>query len=132
MSVVWLGRWPALAGLMALALATIYRLGPCRSPPKWRWVAPGAGLATVLWLTGSAVFSAYVARFASYDETFGALGAVMLLMTWFYLTAFAVLLGAELNAELERQTARDTTYGPERPLGQRGARMADIVVEHWH
>ena len=125
-----LGRWPALAGLMVLALAAIYRIGPCRHRPKWRWVTSGAVLATALWLAGSAAFSAYVARFASYDETFGALGVVMLLMTWFYLTGFAVLLGAELNAEVERQTARDTTDGPDRPLGQRGARMADIVGEH--
>ena len=122
-----LGRWPAVALLMTLALSAIYRIGPCRSRPKWRWATAGAAVATALWLAGSAAFSAYVARFASYDETFGVLGAVMLLMTWFYLTAFAVLLGAELNAEVERQTARDTTDGPDRPLGRRGAKMADIV-----
>jgi membrane protein len=123
------GRWPALAVLMALALTAIYRFAPCRRRPKWRWVSLGAAVATMLWLAGSGVFSAYVARFASYEETFGVLGTVMLLMTWFYLTAFAVLLGAELNAEVERQTARDTTQGPDRPLGRRGARVADIVGE---
>jgi membrane protein len=126
---VSVGRWPALAVLMALALAAIYRFAPCRRRPKWRWVSLGAAVATMLWLAGSAGFSAYVTRFASYEETFGVLGTVMLLMTWFYLTAFAVLLGAELNAEVERQTARDTTQGPDRPLGRRGARMADIVGE---
>jgi membrane protein len=124
-----LGRWPALAALMVLALAAVYRFGPCRRRPKWRWVGLGAAAATALWLAGSAGFSAYVARFASYGETFGVLGTVMLLMTWFYLTAFAVLLGAELNAEVERQTVRDTTEGPARPLGRRGARMADVVGE---
>jgi membrane protein len=124
-----LGRWPALALLMVLVLATIYRLGPSRARPKWRWVSLGAVTATTLWLAGSLGFSAYVTRFASYEETFGVLGTVMVLMTWFYLTAFAVLLGAELNAEVERQTAQDTTQGPARPLGRRGARMADIVGE---
>jgi membrane protein len=126
---VSLGRWPALAVLMVLALAAVYRFGPCRRRPRWRWVAPGAVAATALWLASSAGFSAYVARFGSYGETFGVLGTVMLLMSWFYLTAFAVLLGAELNAEVERQTARDTTEGPARPLGRRGARMADVVGE---
>ena len=124
-----LGRWPALAVLMALALAAIYRFAPCRRPPKWRWVSLGAAVATMLWLAGSVGFSAYVTRFVSYEAIFGVLGPVLLLMTWFYLTAFAVLLGAELNAEVERQTARDTTQGPDRPLGRRGARMADIVGE---
>ena len=107
----------------------LYRFAPCRRRPKWRWVSLGAAVATMLWLAGSAGFSAYVARFASYEETFGVLGTVMLLMTWFYLAAFAVLLGAEFNAEVERQTARGTTQGPDRPLGRRGARMADIVGE---
>ena len=123
------GRWPALAVLTALALAAIYRFAPCRRRPKWRWVSLGAAVATMLWLAGSVGFSAYVTRFASYEAIFGVLGPVLLLMTWFYLTAFAVLLGAELNAEVERQTARDTTQGPDRPLGRRGARMADIVGE---
>jgi membrane protein len=112
---------------MALALAAVYRFAPSRSRPKWRWVGVGAGVATALWLAGSAGFSHYVARFASSDETFGTLGVMMLLLTWFYLTSFSVLLGAELNAEMERQTGRDTTEGPERPLGQRGARVADTV-----
>jgi membrane protein len=124
-----LGRWPVLALLMVLALAAVYRFGPSRARPKWRWVMVGAVAGTALWLAGSLAFSAYVARFATYQETFGVLGTVMLLMTWFYLAAFAVLLGAELNAEVERQTARDTTQGPDRPAGRRGARMADTVGE---
>ena len=112
---------------MALALAAVYRFAPSRSRPKWRWVSVGAIGATTLWLMGSVGFSHYVARFASSDETFGTLGVMMLLLSWFYLTAFAVLLGAELNPEMERQTGRDTTEGPERSLGQRGARVADTV-----
>ena len=127
-----LGRWPVLALLMVLVLATIYRFGPSRARPKWRWVGLGAATATALWLASSLGFSTYVTRFASYEETFGVLGTVMVLMTWFYLSAFAVLLGAELNAEVERQTAQDTTQGPARPLGHRGARMADVVGDKGH
>jgi hypothetical protein len=107
---------------MVLALAAVYRFAPCRRRPKWRWVSLGAVAALALWLAGSAGFSAYVTRFASYEETFGVLGTVMLLMTWFYLSAFAVLLGAELNAEVERQTARHDR-GPGQ--GTRPARRQD-------
>jgi membrane protein len=124
-----LGRWPALGALMVLALAAAYRFSPCRRRPRWRWVSAGAVAATALWLAGSAGFSFYVAHFPSYNQTLGVLGAVMLLLSWFYLTAFAALLGAELNAEMERQTRRDTTQGPERPAGQRGARVADSLGE---
>jgi membrane protein len=122
-----LGRWPALAVLTIAALACIYRLAPSRSAPKWRWVAPGAVAATLLWLAGSAAFSHYVRKFASTEDTFGTLGIMLLLLSWFYLAAFTILLGAELNAEIERQTARDTTEGPERPQGQRGASVADTI-----
>jgi membrane protein len=122
---VTLGRWPGLAVLTAAALAAAYRYLPSRRRARWRWTLPGAVAATGLWLAGSAGFSAYVARFPSYGATLGALGAVMLLLSWSYLTAFAVLLGAELNAEMERQTARDTTEGPDLAPGRRGARVAD-------
>ncbi len=122
---VTLGRWPALAALTVAALAAAYRHAPSRRRARWSWTLPGALAATALWLAGSAGFSAYAARFPSYGATLGALGAVMLLLSWSYLTAFAVLLGAELNAEMERQTARDTTEGPERAPGRRGARVAD-------
>jgi membrane protein len=127
-TMISLARWPALALLMVAALGMLYRFAPCRRAAKWRWVSPGAAVATVLWLAGSAAFSYYVANIGSYNETFGALGILMLLLTWFYLTSFAVLLGAELNAELERQTARDTTEGPALPLGRRGAAVADTVA----
>jgi membrane protein len=108
-------------------LAVLYRIAPDRQDARWRWVTPGAIAATVLWLAGSALFSLYTASFASYNETYGALGAVVITMLWLQLTAAAVLVGAELNAELEHQTAEDSTTGPERPLGSRGATMADTV-----
>jgi membrane protein len=112
-------RWPALAVLCTLALAMLYRFAPCRRAAKWRWVSPGAMVATALWLGSSTGFSFYVANFPSHNQTLGLLGTMMMLLTWSYLTAFAVLLGAELNAELERQTSRDTT---------RGAAVADLKV----
>lgn len=120
-------RWPALALAWIAGLAVLYRLGPDRQDAQWRWVTPGAVLATVLWLAGSGLFSLYTSSFASYNETYGALGAIVITMLWLQLTAFAVLLGAELNAELEHQTLEDTTTGVERPLGRRGAVMADTV-----
>jgi membrane protein len=125
-AVIIFARWPALAGLCIVALGMLYRFAPCRHAAKWRWVSPGAIVATALWLVGSTGFSFYVAHFPSYNQTLGLLGTIMLLLTWSYLTAFAVLLGAELNAELERQTSRDTTTGPARSPGQRGAAVADI------
>jgi membrane protein len=121
-------RWPVLVGIVVVGLAAIYRYGPCRSEPRWRWVSWGAAVATILWLAGSALFSVYVGQFANYNKSYGSLGAVVALMMWLYLSAFVVLLGAVLNAEMEHQTARDTTTGPEEPMGQRGAKMADTVA----
>lgn len=123
------GRWLVLAALALFGLAVLYRYGPSRDAPKWRWVSPGAIAATLLWLAGSALFSVYAANFGSYNETYGTLGGVIILLTWLWLSAFIVLLGAELNSEIEHQTARDTTKGPERPMGERGAQMADTVGE---
>ena len=120
-------RWPILVVGFMTALAVVYRFGPCRQNARWRWVSPGAGLATILWLIGSGLFSLYVSKFASYDKTYGSLGAVVVFMMWLFISAFSVLIGAELNAELERQTVKDTTEGPEKPLGQRGAEAADTV-----
>jgi membrane protein len=120
--------WPLLIVLMSLGLAALYRFAPSRREPRWRWVSWGGVAATLLWILASAGFSLYVGKFAHYDKTFGSLGAVVVLLTWFYLSAYVVLLGACLNAEMERQTARDTTHSPERPLGQRGAKMADTVA----
>lgn len=126
-SVVLVARWPLLALVVLVALAALYRWGPDRDAPRFRWVTPGAVVATVVWLAASAGFSYYTANFGSYNETYGALGAIVVVMLWLYLTAYAIILGAELNAELERQTAADTTIGPERPLGARGARAADTL-----
>ncbi len=123
------GRWLVLAALALFGLAVLYRYGPSRDAPKWRWVSPGAIAATLLWLAGSALFSVYAANFGTYNETYGTLGGVIILLTWLWLSAFIVLLGAELNSEIEHQTARDTTKGPERPMGERGAQMADTVGE---
>lgn len=112
-----------------VGLAMLYRYGPCRRSPRWHWVTPGSLVATVLWITASALFSWYVATFSTYDATYGPLGTVVAVMMWFYVTVYAVLLGAELNAELELQTVRDSTDGPPKPLGRRGAYVADHVAE---
>ena len=120
-------RWPLLALAFMTALAVLYRVGPSRTSARWRWVSWGAALATALWLAASAGFSLYVAHFASYNKTYGSVGAAVVLLLWFYITAFIVLLGAAVNAELEHQTARDTTVAGGKPMGQRGAHMADTV-----
>lgn len=126
-AVLTYGRWPLLALLMILGLGVVYRYGPSRENARWRWITPGSVVATVLWLIASIAFSIYVRNFGSYNETYGSLGGVIILLMWFWLSAFVVLLGAELNSEMEHQTERDTTTGGDRPMGQRGARMADSV-----
>ncbi len=126
--VVSAARWPLLVLFWTTGLAAIYRYAPSRSEPRWSWVSWGAVAATVLWVIGSALFSIYVGEFATYDKTYGSLGAVVVLLMWFWLSAFAILLGAELNAEMERQTVRDTTDPPRKPLGWRGAYAADTVA----
>jgi membrane protein len=124
-----IARWVVLALLVLVALAVVYRLAPDRANPRWRWVSWGAVVALVVWLLGSVGFSWYVDNFGKYNQTYGALAAVIVLLLWLFLSAFAVLLGAELDAESERQTARDTTTGPERPLGERDAEVADTLGE---
>lgn len=121
------GRWPALFLLMAFGLAVLYRFGPSRRRARWEWLSVGALVATALWVAGSAALSVYVSRFANYDATYGSLGAAIGLMMWLWLSSTVVLIGAELNAEIEHQTARDSTVGGEKPLGLRGAQMADTV-----
>ncbi len=114
---------------VVVAFSLLYKFGPSRQEARWHWVAPGAVVSTVLWLIASAGFSYYVGHVASYDATYGPLGAVIGIMMWFFVTAYVVLLGAELNAELELQTAQDSTTGEEQPLGSRGAYVADHVAE---
>src|SRR5262249_25328355 len=108
-------RWLAMALPAVVGLAILFRYGPDRQRPKWRWVMPGAILATLLWIIASVAFSFYVSHFGSYDKTFGPLGAVVILLMWLYLSAYAICIGAELNAELELQTHCDTTIGPAKP-----------------
>lgn len=118
-------KWPLMAIITMLALAGMYRFGPSRADPKWRWVSVGAVAATILWILGTAAFSLYVRNFDDYTETYGTIGGVIMLLTWMWLSAFIVLSGAELNAEIEQQTSHDTTTGEPEPMGQRGAVKAD-------
>ncbi|MFN8026975.1 MAG: YhjD/YihY/BrkB family envelope integrity protein [Acidimicrobiia bacterium] len=120
--------WPVLAVMMMVAVALLYRFAPDRRDPRWRWLSWGAVGATIVWLLASALFALYSSNLGSYDRTYGSLGGVVVLMLWLYLTALVVVLGAELNAALEEQTARDTTVGPERPVGERDAHAADTVA----
>lgn len=121
-------RWVVLLAFAAAGIGLLYRYGPNRSAPRMMWVMPGAIFACLTWLAASLAFSLYVENFASYNETFGALGGVIALLMWMWLSALIVLLGAELNAEAEYQTTYDTTVGPGMPMGDRGAVKADTVV----
>jgi membrane protein len=121
-------RWPIMLALLTLALSALYRFAPSRAEPQWRWVTWGSVLASILVVAISLILSWYLTNLADYTKTYGSLGAVIGLMTWIWLTSSAVLLGAELNAEMEHQTARDTTSGTPLPLGVRGAKMADTVA----
>jgi membrane protein len=120
-------QWPLLIAVVMAGLAVLYRYAPDRHPPHWRWVSPGAIVATLLWLLGSVAFSVYVSHFNSYDKTYGSLGGVVVMLTWLYLSAFVALLGAVINAQSERQTEVDSTIGGEKPMGTRNAYAADTV-----
>jgi membrane protein len=120
-------RWPALLVVVLSGLAIVYRYGPSRREPKWQWVSVGSLFAAAAWLLSSALLSWYLQAFANYNETYGSLGAGIGLMTWMWVSVIVILVGAELNSEIEHQTARDSTVGPEKPLGARGAAMADTV-----
>lgn len=130
----WLSqlRWPVLLVAVLFGLALLYRFGPSRDAPRWRWATPGSALAAILWLGGSGLFSWYVANFGKYNQTYGSLGAAIGFMTWIWLSTTIVLLGAQLNAEMEHQTAEDTTVGEPVPLGSRQATMADTVGKAAH
>ncbi len=127
-AVAFVLRWVGLVAFMVLGLAVLYRYAPDRDSPKFRWVGLGSLLATVLWIVASAALSIYVSNFGSYGKTYGALAGVVVLLLWLYITSFIVLLGAEVNAESEKQTAADTTKGPSQPMGERDAEAADTVA----
>ena len=122
-----LGKWPLLLVVITLAVALMYRYGPSREQARWHWLTWGSAFAAVGWLVVSVLFSWYAANFGSYNKTYGSLGAVIGFMTWMWLSCIVILLGAELDAEMEHQTARDTTTGPPAPMGARGAYVADTV-----
>jgi membrane protein len=121
-------RWPLLAVIVLVLLAILYRVGPCRRSAKWRWISVGSLFATSVWMVASALFSLYVSYVANYDRLYGSVGAVIILLFWLYLSFYIVLIGAGINAELELQTAEDTTVGSPKPMGKRGAYVADHVA----
>jgi membrane protein len=120
-------RWLLLFAFAVLGFSVAYHYAPDRQPPKWRWVTWGSGIAAIVWILGSLGFAAYAQNFGSYGKTYGALGGVIVLLMWFYLMGFTIVLGAEINAEMEHQTAEDTTEGPPAPMGRRGAYVADTL-----
>jgi membrane protein len=124
----WL-RWIVLGAILVISLGVVYKIAPNRSNPQFRWVSVGSVLGTILWLGGSLLFSWYVKNFGSYDDLYGSFSAVIILMLWLFLTAFIVLLGAEINSEMEHQTTYDTTIGEQKPMGERGAYHADHVAK---
>jgi membrane protein len=120
-------RWPVLFAVVVFGLSLLFRFGPSRRDAKWRWVSVGSAFAAFAWLAVSIAFSWYLSKFADYNATYGSLGAVIGLMMWLWLSITVILVGAELNAEIEHQTARDSTVGGAKPLGARGAVMADTI-----
>jgi membrane protein len=122
-----IARWPVLITIVILGLEVLYRYGPSCREAKWRWLSFGSIFAAITWMAGSALLSWYLENVANYDATYGSLGAAIGMMIWMWMSSIVVLLGAQLNSEIEHQTAKDTTIGPEKPLGARGATMADTV-----
>ncbi|UOA15244.1 MULTISPECIES: YihY/virulence factor BrkB family protein [Sulfitobacter] len=119
------GSWVLLAALTTLALAVLYRYGPARDNAEWKWLTPGSVIACILWIVASVGFSMYVSNFGSYNESFGSMAGAIILLMWLWISAFIVLLGAEFNSEMEAQTRKDSTTGPDEPMGQRDAVKAD-------
>jgi membrane protein len=122
-----MSRWPLLLTVIIIGLAVLYRFGPSRREARWQWLSVGSIFAALAWLGSSALLSWYLVKFANYDATYGSLGAGIGLMMWMWISFIVILFGAELNSEIEHQTARDSTVGREKPLGARGAAMADTV-----
>jgi membrane protein len=125
--IISLARWPLLMVMLLLALGILYRFGPSRPSARWEWLGIGTLVAALLWIAGSSLLSWYLSDFGNYSATYGSLGAAIGLMMWMWMSAIIVLCGAELNSEIEHQTAVDTTVGPGRPMGARGAAMADTL-----
>ncbi len=119
--------WILAGAAFVFALTVLYRVGPHRDNPEWKWVTLGSIVALVLWLVATVLFRIYVANFGTYNETYGSLAAVVILLFWLYITSFVVLLGALINAESEHQTRTDTTVGRDQPMGRRNAEMADTL-----
>ena len=122
-----ISRWPVLFLVAAASISILYRYGPSRAHAKWRWITWGGMVATALWLATAMLFSWYLSNFANYNATYGSLGAVVGFMMWTWVSMVVLIMGAELDAETEHQTARDSTTGPEKPMGRRGAQMADTL-----
>ncbi|WP_153067361.1 YihY/virulence factor BrkB family protein [Steroidobacter cummioxidans] len=125
--VLLVARWLLLFAAAVLGLAIVYRFAPDRREAQWRWITPGSLIAATLWLAASVLFAVYAQNWGRYDQTYGALGGVVILLMWFYLTGYVIILGAEINSEMERQTKKDTTEGEPKPMGRRGAYSADTV-----
>ena len=125
--VIRLLRWPLLVVMLGLALTVLYRHGPSRRSPEWRWVTWGSAFATITWLIMSIAFTTYLDRIANFNATYGALAAPIGFLFWVWLSIIVIILGGEINGEMEHQTAVDTTTGPDRPMGKRGAVMADTL-----
>lgn len=124
-TLVALVRWPVLLVAVGVALALLYRWGPSREPPEWRWVTWGSAFATLGWIAASVAFSFYLENFADFAASYGAMAAPIAVLLWLWISMIVILIGAEINGEIEHQTDRDTTTGKDRPMGQRGAEMAD-------
>jgi membrane protein len=123
-----LGLYLGMLLLASAVAATLYRFGPSREKAQWQWLTPGSIFTAIVWLLLAVGFSFYVTRLTDYNATYGSIAAIVMLLTWMYLSAYVFLFGAELNAELEHQTAIDSTTGHPRPLGKRGAWVADHVA----
>jgi membrane protein len=126
-TLIAVGRWPVLLVAILTGISLIYRFGPSRRAPKWRWLSWGAAIATVVWVGASWAFSFYLQNFADYNATYGSLGAVIGLMMWTWISVIILIVGAEINAEMEHQTKCDSTVGEPKPMGERGAVVADTL-----
>jgi membrane protein len=125
--IITVARWPLLFVAVGLALSILYRYGPSRNEPQWRWVTWGSIFAALVWIAASLLFSWYAQNFGGYNKTYGSLGAIIGFMTWIWISVIVVLAGAAIDVEMEHRTVRDTTATAPKPMGQRGARMADTV-----